>query len=247
MTTTVTSLLTSGILLTACIACAVAALWLTRERRIIAGSAADHGTKGEQRVNDVLTRAGYAVLTDITLKHGGGTHQIDHIVRGPDRLWVIETKTWHGTAVGRPSGRKWTLYRPHGRPPVIAYNPLLQNRRHAEIIGKICRVPVTPLVVSASALSLSPALTGLVLPLSALTARLGPAGPHRTQIERAFADLTLRKAAWNQKDLADRHRRWMEKDWRGEPALLLFVVSLASFAGAIYEMYPIFSGNSVLN
>jgi hypothetical protein len=214
-----TPILISGILLTVCIACALGALWLTRARKIIAGSAVDHGTRGEQRVSDVLTRAGYAVLTDLTLRHGGGTHQIDHIVRGLDRLWVIETKTWQGTAVGRPGGRRWTLYRPDGRPPVTAYNPLLQNRRHAEVIEKVCKVPVTPLVVSASALSLSPALTGLL----------------------------LQKTSWKQKGLADQHRRWMEKDWRREPALLLFVVSLASLAGGIYEIYSNILGNPVLN
>ncbi len=44
-------------------------------------------------------------MTDLTIQNGNRTHQIDHIVAGRDRLFVLETKTWRGTIEGRAGGR----------------------------------------------------------------------------------------------------------------------------------------------
>lgn len=129
--------------------CGGAALWLGRREKRRGDRDMRHGASGEQRVARTLMRAGYAVLTDLTVTWGNSSHQIDHIVRGRDRLFVIETKTWHGVGEGRAGDASWTLRRPKGRAAITAYNPLLQNRRHAEVIGAMCDVPVTPLVVSA--------------------------------------------------------------------------------------------------
>lgn len=118
-----------GFILTALI-CA-AALWLGRREQRGADRDMRHGATGEQRVDRALTRAGYAVLTDITVTWGNATHQIDHIVRGRDQLFVIETKTWHGVIEGRAHDENWTVRRPRGRSAITVYNPLFQNRKHA--------------------------------------------------------------------------------------------------------------------
>jgi hypothetical protein len=52
--------------------------------------------------------------------------------------------------------REWTLGGPCGREAITAYNPLCQNRTHAEVISALCRVPVTALAVSAGFLAVTP-------------------------------------------------------------------------------------------
>jgi hypothetical protein len=64
-------------------------------------------------------------------------HQIDHVVCGQDRLFVIETKTWRGEIEGRAGGPTWTLRRPRSRGAITVYNPLFQNQTHAEVISAI--------------------------------------------------------------------------------------------------------------
>lgn len=222
--------------------CAGGALRLGQQRRMRNDRAARHGRSGEARVARVLERAGYAVLSDLTVQQGRGTHQIDHVVRGQDRLFVAETKTWRGTIVGRTGDREWTLRRPRSRAPIRTYNPLRQNQTHAHVIAAVCRVHVTPLVVSVGFVQVPPELAGRVVPLASLPAFLGPPGPPTRRVGRAFDDLTRRKAAWGQAALGARHRRWMAHARRFDPVRALWLASIVSLACALLTMYRLVSG-----
>jgi Nuclease-related domain len=161
------------------------------------------------------------------------SHQIDHIVWGRDRLFVIETKTWHGVIEGRAGDETWTLRRPRGRAAITAYNPLFQNRRHAEVIGAMSGVPVTPLVVSAGFVRVPQAFSDQVIPLASLPARLGPVGPSSRRVEEAFLELSRQKEASGQGRLSARHRRRMAQGHRFDPVRALWVASVISLACAL--------------
>jgi hypothetical protein len=213
--------------------CGGAALWLGRREKRSADRDLRHGESGERRVARALTRAGYAVLTDLTVVWSDTSHQIDHIVRGRDGLYVIETKTWHGLIEGRAGDETWTLRRPRGRAAIKAYNPLFQNRRHAEVIGAMCGVPVTPLVVSAGFVRVPQAFSDQVIPLASLPARLGPVGPSSRRVEQAFLELSRRKDTFGQGRLSARHRRRMAHGHRFDPVRALWVASVISLACAL--------------
>lgn len=224
------------------VGCAGGALWLGQQRRAGDDRAARHGSSGEARVARALRRAGYAVLSDLTVQQGRGTHQVDHVVRGQNRLFVLETKTWRGTIEGRAGDREWTLRRPRGRAAIRTYNPLRQNEMHAAVIGRLCHVPVTALVVSAGFLQTPPELAGRVLPLASLPAFLGPPGPPAGRVARAFDDLAQRKAAWGQAGLSARHRRWMAHGRRFDPVRTLWLASVISLACALLTAHRLLSG-----
>lgn len=213
--------------------CGASALWLGRREKRRSDRDMRDGQSGEQRVARALSRAGYSVLTDLTVTLDNATHQIDHVVRGRDRLYVIETKTWHGVIEGRVGDETWTLRRPRGRVAITAYNPLFQNRRHAEVIGAICGVPVTPLVVSAGFVRVPQAFSDQVVPLASLPARLGLTGPSSQRVEQAFLELSRRKDATGQGRLSARHRRRMAHGERFDPIRALWVASAISLACAL--------------
>jgi len=224
------------------LACTAGALWLGKGAKQTQGHSARHGRSGEQRLARTLVQAGYTVLTDITLRQGAGTHQIDHVVCGQDRLFVIETKTWRGAVEGRAGDQNWTIRRPRSRNALTVYNPLFQNQTHAEVVGAITRVPVTPLVVSAGFLTVPPDLAEQVLPLPGLPAFLGPPGTPTGRIARAFEELTRRKAAWSQKALAARHTRWMATSRRLDPARAMWVASAVFLACAAIAVQRLAAG-----
>jgi len=222
--------------------CSGGALWLGRGKKQVEDHALKHGTSGEQRVERTLRRAGYTVLTDLTVRQGKGTHQIDHIVCGQDRLCVLEIKTWHGTIEGRAGDQSWTLRRPRNRSPITVYNPLFQNQTHAEIIGAITRAPVTPLVISAGFIKAPPEIADRVVSLAGLPAMLGPPGAPTGRMQTAFEALAQLKTGWNQKALATRHKRWMTTSRRFNPVRALWVASAVSLACAVVVLQRALSG-----
>jgi hypothetical protein len=224
--------------------CGGAALWLGHRAKQKTDRDRRHGDSGEQRVARALNRAGYAVLTDLTVASAHSSHQIDHIVRGRDRHFVIETKTWHGVVEGRAGDESWTLRRPKGRDALKVYNPLFQNRRHADVIGAICGVPVTPLVVSAGFIRVPQAFSDQVIPLASLPARLGPAGSSTQRVEQAFLDLGRRKEAAGQGRLSARHRRRMVHAYRFDPVRALWVASVISLVCAAIALLQLVSHHS---
>jgi hypothetical protein len=222
--------------------CSGGALWLGRRKKRIEARALMYGTSGEQRVSRTLSKAGYSILTDLTVRLGAGTHQIDHVVCGQDRLFVIETKTWRGAVEGRAGDHNWTIRRPRSRNPLTVYNPLFQNQTHAAAIGGITDVPVTPLVVSTGFLIVPPDLAARVLPLPSLPAFLGPPETPTGRIAKAFEELTRRKADWGQKALAARHTRSMVTRRRFDPVRAMWVASAVSLVCAALAVQRLAAG-----
>ena len=181
------------------------------------------------------------------MQHGGGTHQIDDVVRGQDRLFVIETKTWRGEIEGRAGGQTWTLHRPRRREAITVYNPLFQNQTDADVINAMTGVPVTPLVVSTGFLTVPPELAERVLGLPGRSALLAAPGAPTGRIERAFEVLARRKAAWGQKVLAARHIRWMRASRRFDPLHPLWVASAVCLVCAAFTEQGLLSAWFILH
>jgi hypothetical protein len=114
------------------------------------------GLKGEVEVAHLLADGldrDYYLYNDLNVRSGFRRAQIDHVIIGPCGVVVIETKNWRGRLVGDENEKAWQQYRFEDVPPRRVGNPILQNRRHAEVLTACLRskglpeAPVIPLVV----------------------------------------------------------------------------------------------------
>src|SRR3954452_19283782 len=88
------------------------------------------GLLGEWRGARVLHRHRIEARPDVLLPRPDGTGwtQIDHLVRLPDRILVVETKNLGGRLHGGERDERWTQrFGPHSR---SILNPLRQNALH---------------------------------------------------------------------------------------------------------------------
>ena len=97
------------------------------------------GRKGESVVARELERLGAAALHDVILKHDRGLTQIDQLVRGADRLLVLETKTLGGRISGTPLCASWTQHLGHGELErvTVFQSPIWQNLRHVRAVEAV--------------------------------------------------------------------------------------------------------------
>ena len=188
------------------------------------------GNAGERRVARILAKAGLPAVHDLTITLAGRTHQLDHVVAGRDRLFVLETKTWRGRIAGAAGAERWTVQRP-GQRPVRAYNPLLQNATHAQALAELAGVRVTPLVVSAGHAQAPDELTQHMVAVSKLAVRLGPPGQTGPAIAAAFERLATLKGDPRQARIAAKHRN--RTSARFNPRLSHACWLVAAFALAI--------------
>lgn len=123
------------------------------------------GRKGEDAVIVTLARLGLPALHDVILLDGRGLTQVDHLVRLPGGIAVLETKTYAGLVTGGVHGKQWTQHLRGGHYPF--QNPLLQNYRHVAAVKLAvgAGVPVQGFVVSAGAARFCPELEQVVLKL----------------------------------------------------------------------------------
>lgn len=191
------------------------------------------GRAGEIRVAATLRRAGHSAIHDLTIRVAGNSHQLDHIVAGGSRLFVLETKNWRGRVTGHPLSRYWTLHRPN-HSPIRTYSPLAQNAVHATALSKLVHVPVTPLIVSAGYVELSAELEALITPLKELTSRLDPPGTASHAIQSAFERVSRLKAHPRQPALAARHHDRTIARFNPRPTDTLFLVSAAAVAALFF-------------
>jgi len=102
------------------------------ERRVEAGQ------KGEADVitllNDALDNTHY-ILNDFVVKLSGKSAQIDHLVVCPKGIFVIETKNWRGHIEGDENDEFWRQKKDRDQPDVRVSNPIIQNRRHIEVLS----------------------------------------------------------------------------------------------------------------
>lgn len=151
------------------------------------------GRKGEDAVIATLARLGLPALHGVILLDGRGLTQVDHLVRLPGGIAVLETKTYAGLVTGGVHGKQWTQHLRGGRYPF--QNPLLQNYRHVAAVKLAvgAGVPVQGFVVSAGAARFCPELEQVVLKLENVGAWLagmsGPACGH-ARVDAAWHVLT---------------------------------------------------------
>jgi len=117
------------------------------------------GQKGEAQVAATLGRDldnSYYVLNDIQVRSGFKKAQIDHVVIGPNGVFVIETKNWRGRISGDAADKAWMQKKYDDQPMRRIGNPVLQNRRHAEVVRSLlgsaglADIRVIPLLVFTS-------------------------------------------------------------------------------------------------
>jgi hypothetical protein len=157
------------------------------------------GAIGETLVAYELRELGWAYLTNVVLSDRGRSVEIDHLVRAPDGIIVIETKTLSGVVSGDPDAEFWVQSSRSGTRKFM--NPLAQNARHMSALRMLIpdpRVSFRGLVVSAGHARFVPATAGCVVPLENLTtvlhASVAPPGVGQRAIDSAWAVL-VREAA----------------------------------------------------
>jgi hypothetical protein len=117
-------------------------------RRLATAMSVRAGQAGERRVSRVLrTIPGLDHIDDFVFTHHGLTVQIDHLVRGKDRIWVLETKHWTGIVDGTRRNPIWTVRRRGYRRRDRRQNPIEQNAWHCEALSAAFDVPTASLVV----------------------------------------------------------------------------------------------------
>jgi hypothetical protein len=154
------------------------------------------GRKGEQEVARRIAELGMPSVHDVVLTDDRGRTQIDHIVRTPFGIVVLETKRFSGVVTGTVSAALWRhevgggpmvvqsrgrRWRPKRRVPteaVVAWfqNPLRQNYRHVMAVRRVIGdsdVPVRGHVVSAGPARFEWELAGAVIPLDRIGEILG--------------------------------------------------------------------------
>lgn len=104
------------------------------------------GENGELTVETLLSSLPedrFLCFHDIMLQNGNVTTQIDHIVFTRSAILVIETKNYAGELHGGEDSEYWTQIfnylkwgRYHRSERYEIYNPLLQNKKHCEVIQK---------------------------------------------------------------------------------------------------------------
>ncbi len=107
------------------------------------------GWWGERRLKAALDRMGLEHLHDVYLPSRDGATQVDHVVRLPGALLVIETKNYSGLVVGGANAARWTQVHAGGRVRNQFQNPLRQNHGHVLAVREATggRVSVAGLVV----------------------------------------------------------------------------------------------------
>ncbi|MGI4941689.1 MAG: nuclease-related domain-containing protein [Janthinobacterium lividum] len=97
------------------------------------------GQAGENRVNDVLRRFGRPFLMNLYLEDDRGLTQVDHVVRMPWGIVVIETKTYGGFISGTRNPTRWKQsFQQYGSGTYYLFqNPEHQNDRHLHAVRQV--------------------------------------------------------------------------------------------------------------
>ncbi len=97
---------------------------------------ATKGRRGERAVHNSVIAVGAECITDFIIPDGrGGLTQVDHVVKLPIGIAVIETKNFSGKIYGSAQERMWT--QAIGIQRNKFQNPLRQNHLHVQAIKAI--------------------------------------------------------------------------------------------------------------
>jgi hypothetical protein len=149
------------------------ALWLRRGREVGATKASSRearsrriGAAGEARVAAELKRIGLPALHNVILRGAGWSVELDHLVRVPSGIVVLETKTFGGTIEGQLDSPVWTQRTAGGVELGGLANPVLQNQAHVwaleGFLGDL-RVPRCGYFVSAGRARFAPEIADAVV------------------------------------------------------------------------------------
>jgi len=156
------------------------ALWLHRRGREIGAAAASSrearsrrvGAAGEARVAVELKRIALPALHNVILWGAGWSVELDHVVRVPSGIVVLETKTLGGTIAVELDSPVWTQRTAGGVEVGRLDNPVLQNQAHVRTVEGFLgdlRVPICGYVVSAGRVRFAPELADAVVPVADLS------------------------------------------------------------------------------
>lgn len=151
------------------------------------------GRRGERAVAEALAAMGAPSLHDVILKDASGTTQIDHIVRGPGAIFVLETKTHGGMIDGALDGYEWEQRFPGGKGAFRFLNPLRQNERHCHAVRAVLHglpVEVAGILIAAGTASYTAALTPAITAIRDLRHVLFSRKPVGDAINEAWGRLT---------------------------------------------------------
>ena len=129
------------------------------------------GDKGEVAVREALDALGVPALHDVIVRDGRGLTQIDHLVRAPDAVLVLETKCYAGLISGDVDSREWRQRFVDSEERFTLPNPLRQNYRHRRAVEDLISdraVLVRAHVVSAGRAEFEGELSGATVPVTAL-------------------------------------------------------------------------------
>lgn len=166
-------------------------------------------TGREGAVASELAQLDVGALHALALPDARGLTQIDHLVRGPGVVVVIETKSYAGIITGGLEEPAWTQNLAGGEERYRVPNAVRQNRRHCDAVERLLvgrPVPVRGLVVSAGTARFAGELASAVTGLEGLGEPLAP-GPmaHSSAAALDAAWQVLVEAAARSAGLRDAH------------------------------------------
>ena len=159
------------------------------------------GRKSENAVAHALAALGCSALHDVILADLLGVTQVDHLVRAPDAILVIETKTYGGYISGTPDGGEWLQHLANDEVRHVFQNPARQNHRHCRAVEAALAghdVPIVGAIVSAGSATFCAELEGIVVPIGRLGDLFRPLPPRAhdaVALERAWHQLVAAVAA----------------------------------------------------
>ena len=110
------------------------------------------------------------MLRNVILRNGGHSVEIDALVRVPDGVLVLETKTWSGFVAGAEDALNWTRHGKDGRSDMLP-NAERQNTVHVAAVESLIAdlgVRVRGHVISAGTATFAIELMCLVVPVAEL-------------------------------------------------------------------------------
>ena len=180
------------------------ALWLHRWREVGATGASSRearsrriGAAGEARVAGELKRIRLPALHNIILWGAGWSVELDHVVRVPSGILVLETKALGGTIAGEPDSPVWTQRTAGGVEVGRLDNPVLQNQAHVRAVEGFLGdlpVPICGYVVSVGRARFAPEIADAFVPVRDL--------PWVLSIPFAEPNLRVLDAAWRRLERA---------------------------------------------
>ena len=222
---------------------------LSRPRRKPRNTARNNaaGNAGERRVITEIRNGirGMPAAGGFAFLPGGkrsNSVQMDAVVKGIDRIWLLEIKNWSGTVFADNSD-KWTV---KGKGTWSTVNPVVQLRRQCRLLSEETGVPVNGFVVMAGrAVPAKGFWPHTVVGLSDITRVLGeyarnrqPDGVSPERTEAAWKHILLLRETDRINGISAYHAQRMHNKGRPRPALPIAAV-IAAVLIVLIKIAPI--------